>query len=539
MFSDRGSSVQNQIEVCTEYCQRNYPGEPVTIFRDDGYSAASTHRPDFQKMLARIKQRECRILVCYRLDRLSRSVAEFSDTLNLLQRHQSAFISVSEHFDTTTPIGTAMIYIAAVFAQLERDVIAERVRDNMYRLAMDGHWSGGTTPTGYSSKRQSYVDQGGKEKAFFSLEENEEEMRLVELLVQKYEEIGTGAGVEAYCLQNGIKSRLGNDLSREAIFAILTNPVYCTADETAFAYYESLGCNLVDAALFDGMHGLLPYNRQKTMPGGTLSNTDPAEWLIAVGEHRGKFPSERWIALQNHIQQNKFTRPRSVRTSPALLSGLLRCSCGAYMRPKTYGKPLPDGTKKYLYVCEMKSRSRGARCSVKNAPGMAMDSLVVDTLRKLASGDTLRALAEKRLTVSDRQKAVQTDLAALKAKLSEVDQQVSNLVASMSALNTDAARKVLAAQLDELAQRRESLTHDMELLQSAYTGIAQDSASIDYMEGVLQSVVDHCDDIDPRTLRLQLQSLIDGIDWDGQHAEIQLFGTRSTQRRAQNPHLER
>lgn len=90
------------------------------------------------------------------MDRISRNIADFSSLmngLNELNKLNTRFILIKEQFDTTTPMGRAMMYIASVFAQLEREVIAERIRENMLELAKTGIWLGGDTPLGFDSER--------------------------------------------------------------------------------------------------------------------------------------------------------------------------------------------------------------------------------------------------------------------------------------------------------------------------------------------------------------------------------------------------
>ncbi len=92
-------------------------------------------------------------LVCYRLDRISRNVSDFSALIEELNDRNISFVCIKEEFDTSKPMGKAMMYIASVFAQLERETIAERVRDNMLMLARTGRWLGGTPPLGYTSEK--------------------------------------------------------------------------------------------------------------------------------------------------------------------------------------------------------------------------------------------------------------------------------------------------------------------------------------------------------------------------------------------------
>ena len=102
----------------------------------------------FKRMMADSKNEKVEYIVCYRLDIISRNVSDFSSLITVLNDRNIAFVSVKEQFDTSTPMGRAMMYIASVFAQLERETIAERIRDNMLMLARTGRWLGGTSPTG-------------------------------------------------------------------------------------------------------------------------------------------------------------------------------------------------------------------------------------------------------------------------------------------------------------------------------------------------------------------------------------------------------
>ena len=144
VFTGKGESIENQIEMCKEYFSRlNRNDVEYFIYEDEGFSGGNINRPRFQQLLKDIKKNSFDALICYRLDRISRNVADFSTTLELLQEHNVDFISIREQFDTSTPMGRAMVYIASVFAQLERETIAERIRDNMLQLSKTGRWLGG------------------------------------------------------------------------------------------------------------------------------------------------------------------------------------------------------------------------------------------------------------------------------------------------------------------------------------------------------------------------------------------------------------
>ena len=145
-------SVEKQdsisIETQIEYCKR-YAGDEPLIFHDKGFSGKNTNRPAFQQLMEAVEAGQVSRVIVYRLDRFSRSIADFSQIWAMLEQHNVEFMSVTENFDTSSPMGRAMLNIVLVFAQLERETTAERVRDNyQHRFAL-GAWPGGPAPYGF------------------------------------------------------------------------------------------------------------------------------------------------------------------------------------------------------------------------------------------------------------------------------------------------------------------------------------------------------------------------------------------------------
>ena len=149
IYTGKGESIENQIELCRSYISSKYPCDPdphIKIYEDEGFSGKNTERPQFEKMLCDIQLGPARFRnrLRDRLDRISRSVSDFSTFIEKLNRLGISFLCIKEEFDTSRPMGKAMMYIASVFSQLERETIAERVRDNMLLLARSG--CGGAAP---------------------------------------------------------------------------------------------------------------------------------------------------------------------------------------------------------------------------------------------------------------------------------------------------------------------------------------------------------------------------------------------------------
>lgn len=530
VYTGKGESVQTQIDLCKEYCGLRYESPEYLVYdQDEGYSGGNVNRPDFQRMMADARAHKFDVLCCYRIDRISRNVSDFSRTLEDLQAHHITFVSLKEQFDTSTPMGRAMIYIASVFAQLERDTLAERVRDNVRRLAQDGRWLGGNTPTGYASQRVAFL-RGGRQHSYMTLQENPEEMQLVHMLFQRFLELGSLAKLETFCLQNNFKSKFGNDLERMTIRSILSNPVYCVADEAAYAFFSANRFNLCSPQEdFDGVHGILPFNRTRKPSGSHSTPNDISEWMISVGRHTGAIPGDKWVEVQLMLDENKSKARRKPRTHNALLSGLIVCgSCGGYMRPKAYGKPLEDGTRRFSYICELKERSKRARCDMANAPGNELDRIVVerlvDSIRE--EGAFRRRAAADSLKVKERVEAVQEDMNRLSVAASEAEKRIDNLVSTLSLGGTEATKARIVQQINDLeaeaAKARERLA-------SAQASMAGQDASLDVF-GVMQSMISafasSFEAITQDERRRMLKTIVEKVVWDGKNIEIHIFGKK-------------
>ena len=127
---DRKDSIS--IESQIDFCKYELKGGSCRVFKDKGYSGKNTDRPEFQKLLGEIRKGKVRRVIVYKLDRISRSILDFATMMELFQEYDVEFVSSTEKFDTSTPMGRAMLNICIVFAQLERETIQKRVTDAYY-----------------------------------------------------------------------------------------------------------------------------------------------------------------------------------------------------------------------------------------------------------------------------------------------------------------------------------------------------------------------------------------------------------------------
>ncbi|SHI92097.1 recombinase family protein [Lutispora thermophila] len=387
-YTGKGESVENQIQLCKEYGIKNLgiDEKNFIIYEDEGFSGSNTKRPEFQKMLNDIKRKKIDTIICYRLDRISRNVLDFLNLIEILNKENITFVSIREQFDTTTPIGRAMMYIASVFAQLERETIAERIRDNMLQLAKSGRWLGGNLPTGFKSQPIITKDSGGKEKKEYKLIPIQKEVNIVKEIYNKFLQFKSLSSVESYLIKNNIKTKKGMNFNRHSIKLILKNPVYAVADKNVLEYLKQEGyCICSEPNEFNGINGLISYNKTKQTPEKKIvAYNDIDQWIIAVGKHEGIITGKDWVEVQKLLLQNKSKAYRRERSTTALLSGILKCkNCGSFMRPKSMKRYDSNGQKIFYYICEKKEKSKRSSCLSKNLNGNKLDSQVQESIKEI------------------------------------------------------------------------------------------------------------------------------------------------------------
>ncbi|NLY46733.1 MAG: recombinase family protein, partial [Tissierella sp.] len=221
--TDKGESIENQISRCISLCELR--GWGYVVFEDYDISGATLDRPDFDDMMKRIHRGDFQYLVCYKLDRVSRSVSDFSNLINDLDSIGVGFISIKENFDLTTPMGRAMMMITAVFAQLERETIAERVRDNMIDRAKLGKWNGGPVPYGFNTESD-VINYNDRTKKVSKLVINKKETDIVKEFYEWY--LSPGGSVRSVvekANELGYKTKNGSYWSHNQVSRILQNPL--------------------------------------------------------------------------------------------------------------------------------------------------------------------------------------------------------------------------------------------------------------------------------------------------------------------------
>lgn len=312
-------SIEGQVDLCKKEC---FEHESVQIYSDKGFSGKNTKRPDFERMLNDVKRGKVNKIVVYRLDRFSRSITDFSRIWSQLEEHGVEFISVNERFDTSTPMGKAMLYIIMVFAQLERETIAERVKDNYYQRSKKGNWPGGPAPFGFKNAR--FIDDNGRETPTL---EQSPEMEIVQRIFALYSEDDVSLGSIAKTLtEEGVQCRKRSFWDNVALSRILHSPLYVQADEEVYLYYSSKGVKLSNSIEeFDKTTSVHIVGKRTA---SERKYTKLKDHVASLTNFEGTIPSEIWLKCQRKLEQNSQIK-NSGKGKYTWLTGQIKCGkCG-------------------------------------------------------------------------------------------------------------------------------------------------------------------------------------------------------------------
>lgn len=316
---DKADSIS--IESQIEFCKYELKGEAFREYKDKGYSGKDTVRPQLQQLLADIRKGGISKVIVYKLDRISRSIVDFSNMMELFQAHQVEFVSSTEKFDTSTPMGRAMLNICIVFAQLERETIQKRVSDSYYSRSQRGFRMGGKPPYGF--RLENFVMDGINTK---KLVQNPEEADIVREIFQMYVKPETSYGdITRYYTEKGILFH-GKELIRPTVAQLLRNPVYVRADMEVYQFFKCQGTDIVsEPDKFDGVHGCYLYK-------GKDADTDKMHCLknqmLVLAPHEGIVSSDIWLKCRMKLMNNP-TIQADRKVVNTWLAGKIKCGkCG-------------------------------------------------------------------------------------------------------------------------------------------------------------------------------------------------------------------
>ncbi|MEV8466627.1 recombinase family protein [Fluviibacterium sp. DFM31] len=319
------NSLHAQREACEAYVASQRSEGWVLVrdsYDDGGISGGTLERPALHRLLADVEDGLVDVVVVYKIDRLSRALMDFSRLVEVFDRNGVTFVSVTQSFNTTTSMGRLTLNILLSFAQFEREVTAERIRDKVRASRMKGMWMGGVPPLGYEVNDRKLIIK-------------EADAANVRWIFDRFLEIGSATELARDLAGRDIRTPKGNRIDRKFLYRMLNNRAY------------------IGEAVHKG----------ESYP----------------GEHAAIIDRETWDRVHTILQESP--RKRAARTradTPALLKGLLYGPDGAVFSPTHTRK----GGKLYRYYVSQTVLKHGAgSCCVGRVPAGEIEAAVIDQLR--------------------------------------------------------------------------------------------------------------------------------------------------------------
>src|SRR5262245_12377017 len=247
------NSLEAQREACEAFVASQRPEGWLLApdrYGDGGYSGANLERPALKRLLADIEAGRVDVVVVYKIDRLSRSLMDFAKLVEVFERKGVTFVSVTQSFNTTTSMGRLTLNVLLSFAQFEREVIGERIRDKFAASRRKGIWMGGWAPLGYDVKNRKLVV-------------NKAEAATVRMVFQRFAKAGSATKLAQALIAEGMTNKRGRPLDKGEIYRLLSNRVYIGAAVHKGVAYPGEHEAIIDQRLWDKVHAILQLSPRK------------------------------------------------------------------------------------------------------------------------------------------------------------------------------------------------------------------------------------------------------------------------------------
>jgi site-specific DNA recombinase len=247
------NSLDAQREACESYAASQRAEGWMLLgdrYDDGGFSGGTLERPALKRLLADIEAGAVDIVVVYKIDRLSRSLMDFAKLVEVFDRKGVTFVSVTQSFNTTTSMGRLTLNVLLSFAQFEREVIGERIRDKIAASRRRGMWMGGFVPLGYSVKDRKLII-------------NEMEAELVRTIFKRFAKLGSGTTLVRQLALENVRNRYGKLIDKGALYKMLNNRTYIGEAMHKGTAYPGEHQAIIDRSLWDKVHGVLKESPRK------------------------------------------------------------------------------------------------------------------------------------------------------------------------------------------------------------------------------------------------------------------------------------
>ena len=313
-------SIESQIEYCKT---KLLPNEEYSIYEDKGFSGKNIDRPKYLEMIKDIESGKITKVVIYKLDRISRAILDFANMMNQFSKYGVSIISCNDPIDTSTATGRAMLTIIMTFAQLERETIQQRIKDNYYARGRQGYYLGGRAPYGYQK-----IDTMLNGKKTYTFEQKAIQAEQVCELFSEYGDTNISLGkLAGKITSKGFRTNFDGAWSGVSLGRLLRNPVYVKANADVYLYLKSKGATMNnDVSEYIGENGCYVYAERNSV--STSKFTDLSGSFVTLALHRGLVEPELWLRCQYKLDTNKQVK-NSGKGTHSWLSGIVKCGyCG-------------------------------------------------------------------------------------------------------------------------------------------------------------------------------------------------------------------
>ena len=408
-------SCDTQLEYCKSVIKPNERDEKILTFIDNGYSGGNINRDGFQQMMKLVQQHKIRKVIVYKLDRISRSLSDFVNILQVFKDNKVEFVSSQESFDTSSPYGELIVKILMVFAEFERTSIINRITQAYAHRSEMGFYMGGRQPYGFELI-PAVINNIKTKKLNPILSEVEQLQYIFEVYAQ--ENISLRRLLDILIAEN-IKPLNGSSWTTAKLSTLLKNPIYVKADSEIFDYYERHGVQMItDVSMFTGEYGAQLYGHTRHDP----QNDDWSDMKLVLLTHNGIIDSDIWLKCQRKLEKNKQIG-NSISNHTSWLSGKIICEKCGHTMTTIKGKINKDGEIRRYFNCTGKSHKRSCTGTKVSIYAEDLENMVYDCI--------CEKLSELKETKQGAAIGNTTGINDLKLKIKEIEKAEKQLVDTM------------------------------------------------------------------------------------------------------------
>lgn len=445
-------------------------------YDDDGFTGANTERPAFKRLLVDVEDGNIDVVAVYKIDRLSRSLADFTRLVEAFEKHGVTFVSVTQQFNSTNSMGRLTLNILMSFAEFERETIAERTRDKMLASRRRGMWTGGRPMLGYDIVDKKLVinaDEAERVRDIFALYL---ELRGTIAVVEELR--ARGWTTKSWINQRGDHVK-GRPFTKITLRTLLTHPIYV----------------------------------------GRVRAGDRVE----EGQHEAIVDEAQWTSTQRVLEENRGGRgsSRSRQGNPTLLGGLVRCGgCSAGMTRSHTVK----GNKRYAYyVCQTALKEGAKACPRSRVAVGDLEAFVVTQIWTIGRDpDVLAATISAAEETREAQRpGLEGELRRANREARKVERERKNVVDAIAS-GTGEASSVLLERLTDLDASMTSLTRREDQARAELTMLEHDALDPEAIAAALQDLESLWEELFLGERSRLIALLFERVEYDGARGEVAL-----------------